>query len=97
MFETTENTSRRDMLRLVRDRLVERTRRRESETITADDIHAVLNQRNYRGNRQSVVQTMLRSGLFYNTTAMTPSERPVARRRLISEWAYLGLDNESLF
>jgi len=90
MFDTVDSTGRRNLLRLVRDRLVERTRRRKSETVTADDVHVVLNQRRFRGNRQSIIQMVLRSGLFYNTTEMTPSERPAARRRLISKWAYFG-------
>ncbi len=88
MFEN-KNVSRRGLLRRVRDRLVERARRRNSGVFTADDIHTVLDSTRFRGNRQSVIATLLNdsSPTFYTTGDEVPSQRPVARRRLIHEWS----------
>ncbi len=88
MFEN-KNMSRRTLLRRIRDRLVERARRRQSGTFTADDIHTVLDLTEYRGDRLSVISTLLNgsSPVFYNTGVYTPSERPVARDREIFEWS----------
>jgi hypothetical protein len=88
MFENT-NMSRRTLLRRIRDRLVERARRRQSGTFSADDIHTVLDLTEYEGNRQSVIATLLNgsSPVFYNTGVYTPSERPAARDRKIFEWS----------
>ena len=85
MFEN-KNISRRTLLRRVRDRLVERARRRQSGVFTADDVHTVLDLTEYRGDRQSVIATLLNGSVFLNTGTSTPSTRPVAKSRLISEW-----------
>lgn len=90
MFENTSN-SRMVLLRRIRDRLVERARRRMSGTFTADDVHTVLDLTEYRGNRKSIIATLLNGGspVFYNTGMLSPSARPVARSRKISEWTTL--------
>lgn len=85
MFET-KNSSRRALLRRIRDRLVERARRRQSGTFTADDVHTVLDLTEFRGNRLSVITTLLNGSVFFNTGYSNPSERPVARSRSIYEW-----------
>lgn len=85
MFEN-KNSSRRILLRRIKDRLVERARRRLSGTFTADDVHTVLDLTEYRGDRQSVIATLLNDSVFWNTGRTTLSDRPVARSRRISRW-----------
>ena len=85
MFET-KNSSRRALLRRIRDRMVERARRRQSGTFTADDVHTILDLTEFRGNRLSVITTLLNGSVFFNTGDSIPSERPVARSRSIFEW-----------
>ncbi|KKM19584.1 hypothetical protein LCGC14_1654140 [marine sediment metagenome] len=85
MFET-KNSSRRTLLRRIRDRMVERARRRQSGTFTADDVHTILDLTEFRGNRLSVITTLLNDSVFYNTGDSSLSARPVARSRSISEW-----------
>jgi hypothetical protein len=87
MFEQVENTNRRAMLREIRDSLVSRTLRRSSYGITADDIHTLLDQRDYRGNRLSVIQTVLQNGPF-GIDRTASSKRPEAKARRICVWTY---------
>jgi hypothetical protein len=89
MFEAVTHSARRSLLRTVRERLVERARRRSSGTFTADDVQALLSQRGYTSDvrsRQSIIATLLNNSMFFNTGYEVPSERPAARGRLISEW-----------
>ena len=86
MFETVTHTGRREMLRLVRDRLVERARRRSSGTFTSDDVHTLLNHRKYNGDFQSVISTVLNDSNFCSTGGTVPSTRMAARSRKINEW-----------
>ena len=71
----------------VRPYLRKLANRRSSKTFTSDDIHAFLNKRNFRGNRLSVISTVLQDSLFYNTGNQVPSDRPVARSRKIYEYS----------
>ena len=87
MFEQVESGARRTMLREIRDSLVSRTLRRSSATITSDDIHTLLDQRDYRGNRLSVIHTVLQNGPFV-VSRVTQSARPVAKARQIYAWTY---------
>ena len=84
MFETVKSTSRRNMLRLVRDRLVERARRRDTGTFTSDDIHTLMRNRGF--SRRSVIASVLNESNFCKTGGMVPSTRKVARGRKINEW-----------
>ena len=86
MFETVTHTGRREMLRLVRDRLVERARRRTSGTFTSDDVHTLLKHKKYNGNHQSVISTVLNGANFCSTGGTVPSTRMAARNRRINEW-----------
>jgi len=86
MFETVTHTGRREMLRLVRDRLVERARRRSTGTFTSDDVHTLLKHRKYNGDFQSVISTVLNESNFCSTGGTVPSARPTARGRQINVW-----------
>lgn len=64
-------------------------RKRTSRTVTADDAHTYLDRQGFRKNevytRLSFINSVLREGNF-RCVGMMPSERPVARRRLINAW-----------
>ncbi len=86
MFETTtSNTVRRKLLTTVRTKLVRRATL-APYTFTADDVHVLLNERRFRGNRQSVIASLLNQSQFHNTGLQRTSDRPVAKHRRISEW-----------
>lgn len=65
------------------------TRRRMNGTVTADDAHRYLDRQGFKKyevfTRLSFINSVLRDGNF-NPSGMTPSTRPAARRRLITEW-----------
>jgi len=86
MFEAVQHTGRREMLRLIRDRLVERARRRTTGTFTADDVHILLKHRKYNGDFQSVISTVLNDSIFCTTGGAVVSNRPAARGRRINQW-----------
>lgn len=64
-------------------------RKRTSRIVTADDAHRYLDRQGFRKNevytRLSFINSVLREGNF-RCVGMMPSERPVARRRLINAW-----------
>ena len=64
-------------------------RRRANRMVTADDAHTYLDRQGFRKNevftRLSFINTVLRDGNF-DVIGRVPSERPVARRRLINAW-----------
>lgn len=64
-------------------------RRRMNGVVTADDAHVYLDRQGFRKyevfTRLSLINSVLRGGNF-TPTGMTPSTRPVARRRMITEW-----------
>ena len=87
MSRTLASFRRAEVLPYVRDRLVERIRRRQDSVVTADDVQTVLDFVGFpqsQTRRLSITQEVL-SGLD-NTGAFTPSTRPAARGRLISEY-----------
>lgn len=65
-------------------------RRRVNGTVTADDAHIYLDRQGFKKyevfTRLSFINSVLRDGNF-NPRGLTPSTRPAARRRLITEWA----------
>ena len=75
-----------------RAKLLERARKRltrvgnKGDTFTADDVQAFLDGNRFRGNRLSFVQSLLNGSQFFSTGIYVPSERPVAKRRLINVW-----------
>jgi hypothetical protein len=81
-FERTYNELRSWLYSLVR--------RRQSRLITADDVHTFLDRKGYRKShsrtRLSYINSVLREGNF-DVVGRVPSERPVARRRLINAWS----------
>lgn len=64
-------------------------RRRSSRTVTADDAQTFLNRKGVRTKmirtRQAVINSALMSGDFV-AVGQTPSNRPVAKGRSITEW-----------
>lgn len=91
MFETVTSSSKRDLLQNVYTRLVSKARRRTTGTITADDVHAILDSRKYprsTRNRLSVIRSLLNESLFFSTGTFVPSTREAARGRQIQEWTY---------
>lgn len=64
-------------------------RRRSSRTVTADDAQTFLNRKGVRTKmirtRQAVINSALMSGDFV-AVGQTPSNRPAAKGRSITEW-----------
>jgi hypothetical protein len=64
-------------------------RRRNSGTVTADDVHTYLNREGVRPQqirtRLSFINSVLRAPNF-EPTGMTSSTRPAAKGRWITEW-----------
>lgn len=64
--------------------------RRSTGTVTADDAHNFLNRKGIRSGmtrtRQAVINAAFMGGDFENTGYTTPSSRPAAKGRSISEW-----------
>jgi hypothetical protein len=73
----------------MRSWLNEIARKRVNGTVTADDAHTYLDRagigRKHVRARLSFINSVLRPNFEY--AGMTPSTRPAARRRLITEWA----------
>lgn len=76
-------------VRGMRSWLYSLVRRRASGMVTADDAHTYLDRAGIRKNqiftRLSFINTVLREGNF-DVAGRVPSNRPVARRRLINAW-----------
>ena len=86
MFASVTSPSRRKLVATLYKGLVKRAR--TNGTITADDVHDLLDKQRYPrspSKRQPVLKTLLNGSVFF-ALGDTPSGRPAAKGRRVVEW-----------